>query len=316
MRIVIAGATGNLGVLVSRFLSNFSHELVLLLHRRSLPQDLSSKQNVYVKKIDLNDPLSLRGCCESADTVVSMAGVLFRGAPEKFLPITNTRHVANLVNEAVYAGVKKFVLLSFPHVEGETSPQRPAKGVLPELDPEPIHAKTRLEAERYLVRTCDSTGLRYLILRAGVIYGRDVKLIEAARRYLRLRALAVWRKPIWVHLLTLPDFLDLTRLSIEDSSMHGILNIADDAPLLLQDFMDQLAEHWGYSHPIRLPERFFTSAAYALDLVSRLFHCAIPLNPDILRMALTSAVADTSRLRMELGYRLRYPTLADGLVLC
>jgi hypothetical protein len=123
---------------------------------------------------------------------------------------------------------------------------------------------------------------------------------------MRLNCLAIWRKPTWVHLLHLDDFLDLARISIEDQLLEGILTIADDRPLLLQDFLDSLASHWGYRSP----------SAKGFDLFSRITRSAVPLNPDILRMGMTSCVADTSRLKEQIAYKLKYPTLEQGLPLC
>ncbi|HSP06956.1 MAG TPA: NAD-dependent epimerase/dehydratase family protein [Acidobacteriota bacterium] len=316
MRIAIAGASGNLGLFLSRFLSELPHELVLFTHRRKLPQDLVSKKNVIVRRIDLGDRAGLRGCCEGVDCAASMAGVLFQGAPENFLPITNTEYVANLALEAASAGVKKFLLLSFPHVEGETFPDTPAPGLLPAENPEAIHARTRLEGERRLIAVSQSSDMKYLILRAGVVYGKGVKLIESARRMMHWRCLAIWRKPTWIHLLHVRDLLEIIRLGIETPGMDGILNVADDHPLLLQDFLDTLAAQWGYRKPIRLPAPFFFAAAHGLDLFSRVSGRAIPLNPDILKMGMTSSVADVSRLKHELGYTLKYPTLNEGLPSC
>ena len=317
MKIAVAGASGNLGLFLSRFLSELPHDLILLTHKSKLPHELIAKKNVCVKRVDLGDPESLRGCCDGAECVISMAGVLFKGGPEKFLPITNITYVANLAREAASAHVKKFVLLSFPHVEGETFPDLRASGLIPAKDPEPIHAKTRLDAERYLIATCDeSSEMKCLILRTGVVYGKGVKLIEAARRMMRLNCLAIWTRPTWVHLLHMDDFLELARMGIEDARFEGILNIADDRPLLLQDFLDSLASHWGYRSPRRLPESFFFAAAHMFDLFSRITGSRVPLNPDILRMGMTSSVADTSRLKEQIGYKLKHPTLEKGLPLC
>lgn len=315
MRVAIAGASGNLGLFLSRYLAELPHELILLTHKNPLPQDLS-KPNVVVTKVDLGDPLSLRGCCKDAECVVSMAGVLFKGAPEKFLPVTNTEYVANLAAEAASAGVRKFILLSFPHVEGETFPDSPARGLLPTNDPEMIHAKTRLEGERRLIVQSKTSGMKHLILRAGVVYGKEAKLIEAARRMMRWRCFAIWRKPTWIHLVHIADLLAVIRLGIENHNLDGILNVADDHPLLLQDFLDTLASHWGYRKPIRMPEPCFFAAAQGLNVFSRIFGSSIPLNPDILRMGMTSSVADISRLKNEVGYRLQYPTLQEGVKSC
>jgi nucleoside-diphosphate-sugar epimerase len=316
MKIAIAGASGNLGLLLSRYLAGTSHQLILLTHTRPIPGDLASQPNVNVKKVDLGNPETLRTCCEGMDCVVSLAGVLFRGAPEKFLPITNTKYVENLVSEAAASGVCKFVLVSFLHVEGETSLDSPAKGIIPELDPVPIHARTRLAAERSLIRICAESQMRYLIVRAGVIYGRGAKLTDEAQIYLRRRMLAIWRKPTWIHLLALPDFLEVMKCGIEESSIDGILNVADDHPILLQQFLDNLADHWNYPRPFRLPEIFFSAAARMFDIASRILDCAVPLNPDILRMGMMSAVCDTSRLNSVMNYKLKYPTFREGISLC
>lgn len=313
MRIAIAGAAGNLGLFASHFLADLSHELVLLVHKSPLPQELVFRRNAVSQTVDLGNPESLKGSLQHVDCVVSLAGVLFKGGPEKFLPRTNTEYVANLVNEASDAGVNKFILISFPHVEGETFPASPARGILPSSDPEPIHSSTRLEAERRLIAASDRSGMKHLILRAGVVYGKNVKLIEAARRLMRWNCLAVWSKPTWVHLFHIQDFLNVLSLGIDDPQWTGILNVADSEPLLLQEFMDALAQHWGYRKPLRLPDPFFFAAAHCCDLGSRIFGTSVPLNPDILRMGMTSSVADISRLTVELGYKLKYPTLREGL---
>lgn len=313
MRIAIAGASGNLGLLASEFLANSSQELVLLTHKRPLPAELISRTNVVTRSVDLGDPQSLKGSLKNVECVVSMAGVLFKGAPQKFLPRTNTEFVANLVNEASDAGVNKFILISFPHVEGETFPFSPARGILPSSDPEPIHSSTRLEAERRLIAASGRSGMRYLILRAGVVYGRNIKLIEAARKMMRWHCLAVWSQPTWLHLLHIHDFLEVLSLGIHEPELTGILNVADSEPLLLQDFIDALARHWGYRKPLRLPVPVFHATARLCDLIARICGNTIPLNPDILKMGITSSVADISRLTDELDYKLRYPTLREGL---
>ena len=65
-------------------------------------------------------------------------------------------------------------------MEGETTPSAPARGIL-NAQPNAIHSRTRLEAEKYLFEASGGTGLQPVVLRAGVIYGKDVKLITAAR---------------------------------------------------------------------------------------------------------------------------------------
>ena len=67
-----------------------------------------------------------------------------------------------------------------------------------------------------------------------MIYGREVKLIEAARWLMRRRLMATWRKPTWIHLLALSDFLRIIRIVIEEDNLFGIYNLGDDQPMLVQ----------------------------------------------------------------------------------
>ena len=223
----------------------------------------------------------------------------------------NTVYAQNLVDAALAASVRKFILISFLHVEENTTPDNPAKGVS-DVEPKSIHARTRLEAKKYLFRACEGKKMIPIVLRAGVIYGRGVKLVEAARWLMRRRLMATWRKPTWIHLLALPDFLRIIRIAIEEENRFGIYNLGDDQPMLLQEFLDRLAEYWHCPKPIRLPESAFHAAAYFCETFAAIFRTATPLNSDIVQMGLTSVVADTSRMKKEIVAKLHSPTLREG----
>src|SRR5438034_10185544 len=128
MQILITGAAGNMGSPLARHLLASPHRLRLLVHRTPLPFDASVHPNASVCRADLGDPATLAEPCRDVDCIVHFAGVLFAPRPETFLPRTNVGFVENLLAAARAAGVRKFVLVSFPHVEGESSPERPAMG--------------------------------------------------------------------------------------------------------------------------------------------------------------------------------------------
>ena len=138
--------------------------------------------------------------------MVHLAGVLFAPLPEMFLTKTNVDYVRNLVEAAKKAGVRKFILVSFPHVEGESTPDHPAIGRIDGRS-NVIHFRTRLEAERQLLEGCKDSSTTPVIFRSGIVYGREIKMVQAARWLLRHRFMAVWRTPTWAHLIALPDFL-------------------------------------------------------------------------------------------------------------
>jgi nucleoside-diphosphate-sugar epimerase len=208
------------------------------------------------------------------------------------------------------AGVKKFILISFPHVEGETFPDRPATDRL-DGAPNSVHARTRLAAECHILAQFPQP----VVLRAGMIYGRGVLMIEAARWLARHRLLAVWREPTWEHLLALPDFLKAVTAAIESPSVSGIYNVADDQPVTLQEFLDTLTVHWGYPKPWRCPRWSFHAAATCCEALASVFGTKSPLTRDFIKIGMVSSVADTSRMKRELLPHLGYPTLKEGVTL-
>jgi nucleoside-diphosphate-sugar epimerase len=256
----------------------------------------------------LESPLS------GVDCIVHFAGILFEPRPEKFLPETNIRYVRNLVDAAIDAGVGRFILISFPHVEGETYPWRQAAGGMGG-SPESVHARTRLEAEKLLFAACHNSSMTPVALRPGMIYGRGVLMIEAARWAARRRLLAVWNKPTWIHLLALPDFLDCVEAAIEMKDIAGVYNLGDDKPLTLQLFLDLVTRHWGYHHPWRLPGWTFFLAARCMEAVAETLKTRTPLTRDFIRIGMASYVSDTSRMKAELLPEPAYPTIHEGMVL-
>src|SRR5213594_1660652 len=148
--ILITGAAGNLGSLLARHLTPGGHALRLMYHRKPLPEDIVRAPNVSTVHADLGDPGTLPAAVSGAGVAVHFAGVLFAPRPERFLPETNTRWFSNLLTAALEAQVEKVILISFPHVEGPTSVERPATGRL-DRRPISVHAQTRLQEERDLV---------------------------------------------------------------------------------------------------------------------------------------------------------------------
>ncbi|MCL5958687.1 MAG: NAD(P)-dependent oxidoreductase [Chloroflexi bacterium] len=314
MRVLITGAAGNLGSNLARRMLCGPDELRLLIHRKPLPLDIATSPRASVCRADLGNPATLASACLNIDCIVHFAGVLFAPDPEKFLLRTNVKYVENLVDVALAAGVRKFILISFPHVEGESRPGRPAMGRL-DGNPSSVHARTRLAAEKYLFKASEGTTMVPVALRPGMIYGRGVLMINAARWLLRHNLLAVWPQPTWIHLLSLPDFLSCVVSAVEGEKISGVYNLGDGQPLTLQTFLDAAAAYWGFRKPWRLPRWSFYFAGWSCETFARIFRTASPLTRDFIKIGMASYVSDTSRMKEELLSELAFPTLNEGLVL-
>lgn len=314
MKILITGAAGNLGSFLTQHLLVSGHHLNLMVHRTRLPDKLASAKETTVFQADLARPESLNEPVREVDVIVHFAGRLFAPRPENFLHETNVIFVRNLVDAAIAAHVGKFILVSFPHVEGPSSPEEPARGHL-EGDPQSVHAQTRLAAERYLFEAAADSHLTPIALRPGMIYARGVLMIDTARWLLSRRLLGVWSDPTWIHLISLPDFLTATTSAIEHPHARGIYNLGDDKPLTLQELLDRAAEYWGFPAPWRAPAALFYTAAAFVELYAVIFRTPAPLTRDFIRIGRANYVTDTTRMRQELLPSLQYPDLTSGLEL-
>ena len=114
MKILITGAAGNLGSRLAQHLIPGPHQLRLMVQKSPIPFNISGHANVSIYRADLARPHTLPMACEGIDCIVHFAGILFAPLPEKFLPLTNVGYVKNLVEAAKTAGVRKFILISFP----------------------------------------------------------------------------------------------------------------------------------------------------------------------------------------------------------
>ena len=310
--ILITGAAGNLGSRLARHLLPTAHELRLMYHRRPLPDDVAHGANVRPIKADLAEPVTLVPAVDGVDTIVHFAGRLFAPRPERFLPETNTRWFANLLTAALPARVGRIILISFPHVEGPTSVEQPATGRL-DRHPVSMHARTRLEEERLLIERTKSTATSPVVLRLGMIYGRGILMIEAARWLARRRLLCVWREPTMFQLLSTADYLGAVEAAIFRPRIQGIYHIGDEQPVTLQQFLDEACRVWGYHRPVRMPFSAVYAAAWLCEWFAIIARTRSPLTRDFVRLGRVSHWGDTGRARAELIPVLRHPTLESGL---
>jgi nucleoside-diphosphate-sugar epimerase len=310
--ILITGAAGNLGSILANHISELPDiNLHLLFHKKEVSADLLCKPNISVFKADLSETKSLLNALENTDVVIHFAGILFKHNPEKFLPVTNTVYFQNLVETAITKGIKRIILVSFPHVEGESSPKKPASGRL-DGNPVSVHAQTRLEEERLLFKTAEAHHIEAASLRIGMIYGKGILMIEGARWFARHQLLGVWKKPTYIHLISTDDFLTATTQAIIGNAINGIYHLGDEGTQTLQEFLDIACTQWGYHKPWRMPVWLIKLAAWHFEFFSLLFNTKSPLTRDFIKIGMISYYGDTSKMHKDLLPVLKYKNIQEG----
>ncbi len=312
-KVLITGAAGNLGGLLAFHLKEYpSLFLNLLIHRKDVNPKLKNLSNVKVFSADLVDKKSLGSALKDVDVIVHFAGVLFKSNPEKFLPVTNTEYFRNLVDAAIENKVSRIILISFPHVEGETTYENPSTDKL-DGKPESMHARTRLEEEKYLFARQKTNRFDAISLRVGMVYGKGILMIDAAKWFSKYKLLCIWKKPTHIHLISTIDFLNATASAVMKENINGIYNLGDEGRQTLQEFFDELSIYWGHKKPHRTSVGFVMFAARLFELFSSLFGTRSPLTRDFVKIGMASYYGDTKRMRSELLPVLKYKTYKEGI---
>ncbi len=311
-KVLITGAAGNLGGLLAEYLKGSGLHLNLLTHKKDVKDSLKSHSDISIYKADLSVKDSLGPALEDTDVVVHFAGVLFKHNPEKFLLVTNTVYFKNLLEKAVEKKVKRIILISFPHVEGETTPENPATGKL-NGNPGSVHAKTRLQEEILMFDMAKIHGFEAVSLRVGMVYGRGILMIDGARWFAEHGILGIWRKPTWIHLISTQDFLEATKQAVIKENIKGIYHLGDEGKQTLQEFLDTATKKWGFHKPVRMNIKIIFAVAWLFEMFSLLFGTKSPLTRDFIRIGMVSYYSDTTRMRSELLKDLKYRTYKDGL---
>jgi len=222
---------------------------------------------------DLRDDGSVRRALEGIDRVVHLGASFRGGVPEEEAYAVNQLGTEVLGRAAVRAGVERFVFASTSLAYGPGR-GRPARED-DEPDPTSAYPRSKVAAERALATMEASGGLGLRVIRLAFVYGeQDDHLAEAPRWA------TGWPAHKRLHLLHHADAAAALLSALNTDGLDGrTFNAADDTPLT------------------------------AVELLT-LNGAAVP--PEAATRELTDpweGILDTTRMRAELGVRLRFPSV-------
>jgi nucleoside-diphosphate-sugar epimerase len=187
---------------------------------------------------------------------------------------------------------QRFLYLSTSGVYGDCSGEfvdetRPPK-------PRTERARRRDDAERTLVQWGAGRGVETVILRVPGIYASDRLPLERLRRGApALRA----EEDVYTNHIHADDLAAIVVAALSSKRGRGIYNASDDSETRMGDFFDLVADRAGLARPPRV-SRAEAARAMPADLFSFMSESRRLVN---------------RRMKTELGVRLRYPTVSDGI---
>jgi NADH dehydrogenase len=108
--ILIAGATGQLGGLITRILLDRRREVRILV-RPASPYNSLVQAGAQAAIGDLKEPSSLAAACEGVETIITTANSALRGGDDTTETVDRQGN-RNLIDAALRAGVKQFIFVS------------------------------------------------------------------------------------------------------------------------------------------------------------------------------------------------------------
>ena len=235
---------------------------------------------------DLDDPASLHGLAGIAHDVLHCAPPPNRGARD-----TRTAHLIAALAKAKSLP-QHFVYISTTGVYGDCAGDwidetRP-------LRPQTARAQRRVDAERRLREWGCRSGVRICILRAPGIYSAERLPLQRLRE--GTPALTADQDAYTNHI----HAEDLARMAVAALSFGSpgrLYNASDDSALKMGDYFDLVADRYGLPRPPR---------------VSR-DEAGQRIAPALLSFMGESRRLSNRRVKRELRFKLRYPTVRDGL---
>jgi nucleoside-diphosphate-sugar epimerase len=272
MTILVTGATGRVG---SRFVPRLLQqaESVRILARDPGRAGSLGALGAEVVIGDLRDTGTLDNALKGIDAVVHL-GAAFRGVSDEEAVTTNHTATVELAESALRAGVRRFVYASTTLVYGPGR-DRPALESDEPTPPGRAYPTSKALAEKALLHLHRDKGLPLRIARLAFVYGEgDPHLAES------LLWARDWPLHKRLHLVHHADVGQALLRAVRANGVDGeIFNVADDAPVTALELLDLGGE------PI------------AEDAASRTLD-----DP-------WEGIADTSKIRRELGFRPVHPTV-------
>ena len=231
---------------------------------------------------NLDEPASLRRLAGLAATVVHLAPPLSSGLLDR-----RTRNLAAILPEH-----GRLVYVSTSGVDGdcggavvaETRPVAPANA----------RAKRRVDAEQVLRGWGARRGASVAILRVPGIYAEDRLPLKRLRE--GTPALAAG-DDVYTNHIHADDLARIIERAIWRGRPGRVYHASDDSELKMAEYFDAVADAFGLPRPPRLPREQLRQA----------------VTPMLLSFMSESRRLDNTRIRRELGVRLRYRRVADAL---
>lgn len=309
MNVLVTGAAGFVGShLVDLLLAEKvpARNLRLFVLESDSLQNLPS-ENFEIIKADIRDKKAVKAAMKDVTVVYHLAAITLDGNTNTDYNGINVIGTQNLLDECKNTNIKKFILFSSTAVFGlpaylgdmvdidETSPKNPME----------VYGKSKLEAERRVIKTHEKSGLPYAIIRPTTVYGpRDIiNLLELYRAIKKHLFFFIGDGKNKMDYVFVKDVVRGARLAELSNKKSGDYIIGGGKPLTLNEVVKNVTESISVKAPaIHIPKSLGLALGYFMQYCAKIIGKRSPLFPDRVRVMTSNCYFNISKAKRELNY--------------
>ena len=289
MKILVTGANGFIGSELCSHLLSLGHEVIPVVRK------ISGLKNEYI----ISDGESWQSILQNCDTVIHLAGLSSitktNGSdPTTLFKLVNVDKTLDLAQQAVNAGVRRFIFISTIKVHGEHTNFGSSINLTSLYDPKDLYAKSKLDAEQGLLQIAKNTNLEVVIIRPPVVYGPGVKgnfctLIRIINWGIPLPLAKIDNSRSMLALDNLVSFVTLCADSFSSpKAKNQIFLISDSSPISTPELLRKISATCGvniklFTLPLGLLH-FFALCVGKIDAMERLTNSLVIEDSKVLRL--------------------------------
>jgi nucleoside-diphosphate-sugar epimerase len=234
---------------------------------------------------DLDDAATLSILAEAADLVLHLAPPGESGERDQ--------RSANLIEALSTRPPERLVYISTSGVYGDcggafVDEDRP-------LAPQTLRGTRRADAERALLAWGEQRGVSVSVLRVPGIYAAErLPLAQLKRGAPVLRA----EDDVYTNHIHADDLASICAVALARAAAGRIYNASDDSEMNMGDYFDLVADRAGLPRPPRITRAAAEAGAISEGMLSFMRESRRLIN---------------TRMKTELGVRLRYPSVREGV---
>lgn len=312
MKVLVTGGTGFVGGHLLPALERAGHSLTLPVRDASdearLPRSIRSSKPRIAVTGDIDARTDWRDALRDADAVIHLAArahVLDESAndEEAFLEV-NARGTSRLVEQAIHAGVRRFILMS--SIGAVTASSNSLVTLHTPCRPETPYGRSKLAAERALIDQSRGTNMVWTILRPTLVYGPGnpgnmSRLVALVLRGLPLPLGAVANRRSFTFV---ENLVDATAMALTHrNAADAVFLLADGEDLSTAELIRKIAALTGsHTRLVSVPMPLLRRLARGAETFAEATGWSPPLDRETLRRLEASLYVDIEPLREKLGW--------------